>query len=150
MQRPEQTLQIGVVAWLRAALIAPARVWHVPNNMGGSATQGGIYKAMGLTKGVHDLHFIWSAVGQHELVAPRFGTIEMKTPGDKGGLKAEQVAFGADVAACGHQWDVAESLDEVLDILTGWYVPLRSISETVMFAHRNGIALKLSPDRWGR
>ena len=142
MKRLEQDLQIGVVAWLRAVLIAPARVWHVPNNMGASAVQGGIYKAMGLTKGVHDLHFIWPT-----LPAGGFGTIEMKPPGGDGGLSADQVAFGGDMAACGHPWEVAESLDEVLDILTRWGVPLRSISETVMFAHRNGIALKLTPDR---
>lgn len=142
MQRPEQTIQIGVVSWLRAALIAPARVWHVPNNMGGSAVQGGIYKAMGLTKGVHDLHFIWDH---------GFGTIEMKAPGDKGGLKAEQVAFGGDMAACGHPWEVAESLDEVLAILTRWGLPLRNRTETVKFAFRNGITLKDSPDlRWGQ
>jgi hypothetical protein len=148
MKRLEQDLQIGVVAWLRAALIAPARVWHVPNNMGGSAVQGGIYKAMGLTKGVHDLHFIWPR--GDNVVRSGFGTIEMKPPGGVGGLSAEQVAFGGDMAACGHNWEVAESLDEVLDILTRWGVPLRSRTETVKFAFGNGIALKLTPDRWGR
>lgn len=148
INRAEQTLQIGCVSWLRAATIAPARFWFVPNGVGAfSAKAAGIYKEMGLTSGVHDLHFIWRATDAVGFLGPpRFGTIEMKAPkARKDATTDEQKAFGADMLALGHRWAEARSLDEVIDTLTLWEYPLRSMSDTVKYAFANGLKLKASP-----
>lgn len=143
INRAEQTLQIGCVSWLRAATIAPARFWFVPNGVGAfSERAASIYKDMGLTAGVHDLHFIWrDAIGR-----PSFGTIEMKAPKAKKDATTDgQKAFGADMVALGHRWAEARSLDDVLDTLIAWGYPLRSMSETVKYAFAHGLKLKASP-----
>lgn len=152
MQRPEQAAQIAVVSYLRPAIIRPARFWFVPNGVGAmSKGVAGIYRSMGLTTGIHDLHFIWEAenayVGEDGIgiTVGRFGTIEMKDP--KGGrLEDSQAAFGADMDAIGHHWAEARTLDEVIGHLTAWGVPLRSPNETVKFAFKNGFpAIKAFP-----
>jgi hypothetical protein len=138
INRPEQDLQIGVISYLRPALIAPARVWFVPNGIGGfSIRAAGIYKSMGLMSGVHDLHFIWPG--------GNFGTIEMKA--DDGGFREGQIAFGNDMAACGHPWDEARSLDEVLAVLTRWGVPLRTPNEAVINAFKTGQKISMYPSK---
>lgn len=149
IDRPEQTAQIGAVSWLRAATIAPARFWFVPNGVGAfSIKAAGVYKEMGLTSGVHDLHFIWQAEEwtPGDDTGGRFGTIEMKAPkARKDATTTEQKQFGADMVALGHRWAEARSLDEVLDTLIAWGYPLRSPSDTVKYAFAHGLKLKASP-----
>lgn len=111
-------------------------MWFVPNGVGAfSIAAARKYKAMGLTSGVHDLHFIWPGRG--------FGTIEMKS--DDGGFREGQIAFGGDMAACGHRWDEARSLDEVLAVLTSWAVPLRTPNEAVIHAFKTGQKITMYP-----
>lgn len=134
---PEGEVQQGLVPYLRAAIIAPARFWFCPNGVNIPRGTHGIYQAMGLTSGVHDLHFIWPG---------GYGTIEMKAPNaKKDATTNEQKQFGADMLACGHQWAEARSLDEVLAILTSWGVPLRAPREAVRYAFANGIKIKSAP-----
>ena len=119
IKRPEQDLQIQIADFLRVATIPPAQWWHVPNGVGMSKTQRAMRQKMGLTPGVHDLHFVWC-----DQEMPCFGTIELKAKA--GRLTPDQEAFGVDLEGCGHEWAVCTSLEEVVDILTAWNFPLRT------------------------
>jgi hypothetical protein len=122
---PEADVQVSVVRLLRIILVPPAMVWFCPNGGNLSAAQAGRFKAMGLLPGAHDLHLVWPDRG--------FGTIEMKKPlgprGGKGGSEPsdEQELFGGRVAACGHRWAEARSVEDVLAIIDRWGVPHRRV-----------------------
>ncbi len=116
MNRPEQALQRLVVDFLRRAVIAPAMFWFCPNGGNLSQAQRGAFKAMGLTAGVADLHFIWPG---------GYGVIELKA--GRGKLSTEQEGFRDAVLANGHRWAEARTLDEVVSRLKEWGFPLRSI-----------------------
>lgn len=120
IRRPEQSLQILVVEYLRRALIGPATVWFCPNGGHLSKTQRAVFQRMGLTSGVGDLHLIWrSPTGE-----PGYGVIEMKAPGKGGEASDEQIAFGRRLRACGHPFAVADSLEAVIAALGEWNCPL--------------------------
>lgn len=151
-QAPEQTLQMGIASYLRAALIRPARFWFVPNGGNLSKAQAGRFREMGLTSGVHDLHFVWSAEnaiigeGGFGVDVARFGTIELKEPKAKADAMSEaQKGFAADLVTLGHYTAEARSLDEVLAFLKAWGAPLRSPTEAVKYAFRNGLVIRAYP-----
>ncbi len=120
IRRPEQSLQILVIDYLRRALIGPATVWFCPNGGHLSKTQRAVFQRMGLTSGVGDLHLIWRGpTGE-----PGYGVIEMKAPGKADAASDEQIAFGRRLRACGHRFAVADSLEAVIAALGEWNVPL--------------------------
>lgn len=119
IKRPEQTLQIEVADFLRATTIPPARWWFVPNGANLSVVQRAKFQQMGLTSGVHDLHFAWSTPNY----GPMFGTIELKA--GKGKLSDNQKQFWDDMWANGHKCGMATNLKEVVDLLNAWNFPLK-------------------------
>lgn len=121
IKRPEQDLQIQIADFLRLATISPARWWHVPNGVGMSKTQRGMRQKMGLTPGVHDLHFVWRDYDDE----PRFGTIELKA--GRKPMTTEQKQFASDISACGHAWAECRTLEDVIVVLHQWDFPLRNI-----------------------
>lgn len=120
IKRPEQDLQIQIAHFLRLAAISPARWWHVPNGVGMSKTQRAMRQKMGLTSGVHDLHFAWN-----DGEGPCFGTIELKA--GRGTMTPEQKQFASDLLVCGHAWAECRTLEDVIVVLHQWDFPLRNI-----------------------
>lgn len=120
--RPEDRLQMNVIEFCRLALKKPDRVWFCPNGGNLSKAQAGRFKAMGLSPGVHDLHFIWrsGSLGQF----PNFGTIELKA--GKNTLTGEQETFGRDMAAVGWPWAEARTVEDVERALRAWGVTLHA------------------------
>ena len=110
-------MQIALVAELRQRVISPARLWFVPNGGNLSRVQRGQFRDMGLTAGVHDLHFIWCDP------FPQFATIELKH--GKGDTTDGQDEFTRELTLCGHRTAVCWSHDEAIDVLTRWGFPLR-------------------------
>lgn len=122
MRRPEQSLQITVVEYLRRALMGSATVWFCPNGGHLSKTQRAVFQRMGLLSGVGDLHIIWrTPTGE-----PGYGVIEMKAPGKADAASDEQVGFGRRLRACGHRFAVADSLEAVVEALWNWDCPLNT------------------------
>lgn len=117
---PELDLQCLVAGFLRVATVPPARFWFVPNGANISKAQRGRFKDAGLTAGVADLHFMWSAT----YGCSGYGVIEMKA--GRNTLDPPQEQFRDDVLATGHFWGEARSLDEVVSLLTAWEYPLRA------------------------
>lgn len=111
---PEAELQAAVCRFLAVAMTPPSRFFFCPNGGNLSRTQAGRFKAMGLTPGVPDLHFIWPG---------GYGVIELKAA--KGRLDDKQVAFLGHVQECGHRWAVCRSVEQVESTLREWGVPLR-------------------------
>lgn len=138
---------MGIASWLRAAIIRPARFWFCPNGGNLSRAQAGQFKEMGLTAGVHDLHFMWRETDHAGFLGPpRFGTIELKAPNaKKNALREGQVDFGADMDALGHPWAECRSLDEVLAVLKRWGFPLREPRDAVKYAVANGLKITAYP-----
>lgn len=120
--RPEDALQIQVVDFLRLAVKCPDRFWFCPNGGNLSTAQAGTFKRMGLTPGVHDLHFAWATGSQRQF--PCFGTIELKA--GKNTLTPQQEEFGADMLKLGHTWAEARSLEQVIATLKAWDFPLQA------------------------
>lgn len=80
MNRPEQDLQIKIIATIRIAFPEiEGLIFHNPNGANQGRRMGGILKAMGRISGVPDLALIWN--GQ---------TYWIELKADKGSLSAEQ------------------------------------------------------------
>jgi len=127
---PEWDLQEQVVAELNLRTIKPARFWFCPNGGNLSITQRVRFKAMGLTPGVPDLHFAWSAPETdysggipRTHLAPRYGVIELKA--GKGKTSEAQNEFLQDMAIIGHRYAVCSRADDVFQTLRRWGFPLR-------------------------
>ena len=105
---PEEIIHRAVVAHLRARCM-PGVVWFHPGN-GGYRTkaEAGIFKALGVRAGVHDLCFVVPPHG-------RFFSLELKAKNNT--LTTEQRAFAGDVLAAGGAWEWADSLDLALAAL---------------------------------
>jgi len=115
MNREEDALQIAAIDFLRMA--APDLiVWFVPNGGNLSKAQAGRFKAMGLRKGVSDLHML--------LPSGQLGVIELKSR--KGQLSIEQDQFIEDVFRGGGRSAVARSVEDVERTVRAWGVPLRT------------------------
>lgn len=121
-RRPEDILQIHVVEFLRLAVKRPDRFWFCPNGGNLSRAQAGTFKAMGLTPGVPDMHFMWASGAARQF--PCYGVIELKA--GKNTETADQVAFGKDAAALGHTYAVCRSIEEVERTLRAWSFPLHA------------------------
>lgn len=116
MKREEQATQIAVVAFLTAALIPPAFVFHVPNGGKRTKAEASILKAMGVKAGVPDLF----------VVAPNktFVAIEMKSK--KGRAQQEQEDRMRDLRECGVATAICRNLSEVEAAVVAAGVRLRA------------------------
>ena len=119
---PEQDLQCEVADWLAWALPPPWSFSAIGHG-GGGEVRGGILKAMGVKAGIWDLLFL----GPDRFI----GWIETKRPPrpgrrtpSRGTLSGPQRAFQTTVLAFGHHTGVAESLEDVRQILLSWDIPL--------------------------
>lgn len=94
--------------------------WHTVNEGKRSKAAAGLAKAMGQLAGVYDYIFIWKLLG---MISPQVGLIELKA--GKNGLSGPQVVFGSRAVMLGCRIAMARSLDEVIDTLAAWQVPMR-------------------------
>jgi hypothetical protein len=122
MNRLEDYLQKSVAEFLRLALKKPDRFWFCPNGGNLSKAQAGKFKAMGLTAGVPDLHFIWASGSRRQF--PCYGTIELKA--GKNDATAEQLAFQKDMTAIGWPHAECRTVEQVETTLRSWEVPLHA------------------------
>lgn len=111
----ESNTQIGIVSFLRKALPTRYRVIAIPNGRFKADPKTiGRLKREGLTPGVHDLLILrndgW------------FASLEVKA--DKGRLSPEQVEWSEWLAAGGSSQAVVRSLEEAIEALTEFGVPL--------------------------
>jgi hypothetical protein len=114
---PETQLQIGAVNLLTYALPRDAVFHHSHNEGKRSRREGGIAKAMGQRAGFADLVIFWNGVVY---------LIEFKDV--KKYQSRVQREFEADMAATGFPfYAVIRSIDELVDCLKSWGIPLRAI-----------------------
>lgn len=108
MRRLEEELQRAVVSLL--IYCRPQCPWFaVPNQRGTRKRyEAEILKAMGVRAGVADLIFL------------NVGVIELKAT--KGKLSPAQEAFRDECFACGVNWALCRSLDDVVYTLRAWGV----------------------------
>jgi hypothetical protein len=110
MKRPEQALQMQLVAVLRYAL--PGVVfWHTPNEGKRSRVQGGILKAMGMKAGVSDFIFVLPPHG-------RIAALEIKAA--KGKPTELQTDFMNRIISAGGLAAWFDNFDEALACLRLW------------------------------
>lgn len=112
----EIDLHRSVAAFLRVALMdSECLHFHCPNGERRDARTGSKLKSMGARAGVPDFCFV--------LPGGYAGFIELK--GD-GGLSPSQRSFSDDCQAIGAKWAMCRSIEQVVDILTAWGVPLHA------------------------
>jgi hypothetical protein len=116
---PEELIQRSVKQYLDVA--APRLIWYSCPNGGVSKGQNGRNKAMGVRKGVPDLHFVLSG--------GKIAYIELKAP--DGRLSPEQKAFQSVCALMEIPHAVCRSLDEVKATLRKWGVQLKERQTTL-------------------
>ena len=110
----EEAIQRAVAEFLRKATKAEEVVWwHVPNGGKRSKATAGRMKAMGVSRGVPDLHFMWSG---------KFGVIEMKDA--TGDMSPDQKEFAKSTKAFGHYFAECRTPEDVENTLRSWGVPL--------------------------
>ena len=127
MNRPEQSLHIAAVAYLRAALPKPWFPAHVPNGGFRTKVEAGAFQRMGVLPGMPDLLIFGPG--------PRIVAIEFKAPPKRlrdGGpskaaprLSPAQRARQADLGACGIPYLVVDDLAAMIAALRNLGVPLR-------------------------
>jgi hypothetical protein len=111
MNRPEQQIHKGIVQLIRAK--HPRLLFfHVPNGGARSATEGAIFKSLGVLAGVPDLVFI--------IPGGKVAFMEVKAA--KGAITDSQHAFAEAAVAAGAAWAVVRSIDEADRILSRWLV----------------------------
>lgn len=117
----EYKMQIWLVDLLNRVL-RDGRVafWHTPNGEWRDIKTAAKLKAMGVLPGVADLHFTWgemvSVVGEPGVqIFSRDLYVELKRRGLK--LSPEQEQFRDSVTAKGSYYEVADSIDEAVEIL---------------------------------
>lgn len=115
MKRPEEALQIAVVAWLRVALPTEYRFHHSPNGGKRNIVEAARFKAMGTSAGFPDLIIIGR---------PMCFAIELKA--GKGRMTPQQDAWQAHFYTAGWHVDTCRSLREVEAFLAYHGVPLRA------------------------
>lgn len=113
LQRPEQQIHRAVAEHLRLRGVPGLLWWHTPNgsHVPGKRgrVQGGIQKAMGVRAGVSDI------IALHQ---GKFFALELKAPGGK--PTQLQLSFLEAVRSNGGFVDIAEGLEEALNILQRW------------------------------
>lgn len=85
-------------------------------NAAGKA-EGARRKKRGVKKGIPDIWIVWN--GQTYVV-------ELKTR--TGSLDKAQIEVRADMIAAGAIWALCRSVDDVLDTLGGWGIPIRAVT----------------------
>ncbi len=120
MNRPEQDLQIAVVAHIRARSEPGVFFYHCPNEAKRGWVNAAKLRSMGMTAGIPDLYF---------LKAGRSYYLELKAP--RGVLTPSQRLVLERLRTCGAQVAVAKSLDEAIVTLECWGIIKRDISQDV-------------------
>ena len=111
----EQDLHIAVADYLAVALPAEAVFYHVPNGeLRNKAVAAKLVK-MGVKAGVPDFALIHDG---------RALFLEAKT--DRGRLSVEQRIAHADLARAGGEVAVVRSVEDAVEVLASWGVPLRA------------------------
>ncbi len=116
MNRPEQDLQIAVVAHLRARAEPKVFFWHTPNEAKRGWVNAKVLQAMGMTAGIPDLVILKGG----EMYA-----LELKAP--RGVLTPSQRLVLERLRTCGAQIAVAKSLDEAIVTLECWGIIRRDV-----------------------
>lgn len=112
----EIDLHRSVAAFLRVAIMdSECLWWHTPNGERRDARTGAKLKSMGARAGVPDFCFV--------LPSGQSAFIELK--GD-GGLSQSQRSFRDDCQAIGAKWAMCRSVEQVVDTLAAWGVPLHA------------------------
>lgn len=129
----EDALQIEAASFLSLALPKPgAFFFHVPN--GGyalSARTGAKFRRMGLKSGTPDIAVIHTGSAYFLELKARYGTL-----GDAQKIVIPEIeAAGSPVAVC-------RTLEEIVDALTAWGIPLRASLET--FRNRSTLPQRMS------
>jgi len=117
MKQEEHQLQVAVARFLDVALPKSVRACHVPNGGRRDAKTGARLKREGVKPRVADF-----------VIFMRGGTcamIELKT--DKGRLSAAQKDWQDWAGEYGLPYAVCRSLEEVIDVLKAWQVPLNIV-----------------------
>lgn len=125
MKRPEQTFQIQLCKVLRGVLPPRSVMFAVPNAAKRGVVAAKMEKRAGLKSGVPDLCICWNS-------KPYF--LELKTK--KTGLSENQRNTIADLQEAGAKVAVVRTVDEALDALRGFGVPLL-VSATIRFDPAN-------------
>jgi hypothetical protein len=111
----EERLQIAAVKLLHMLLPAEVVFFHVPNGGKRGKAEAGRFKAMGVLAGIPDLFFLYRS---------RAYAIEMKA--SDGVVSDVQKLCHAALAVAGIPVAVARSIDDVLNALKDWGIPVRS------------------------
>ncbi len=105
----EDEVHEAVIGWLHAVL-PHKEIVHIPNESRRTLWEAARMKRMGLRKGASDIFVI---------LPRRLVVIEMKRPADKlrkiraGVASDEQIDFGLQVNALGHDFLIAEGINDV-------------------------------------
>ena len=112
--REEDAIQRAIVDYVRA--VAPSVfIYAIPNAASRSPGMRAGNAVSGLTCGVPDLGLV--------LPGGRAGFIEVK--GKRGKLSEAQQERSMEICACGGEWWLARSIDDVRDAFRAWSVPTR-------------------------
>lgn len=106
----EHVIQCRLMDYLAYAARSEVYYFAIPNQGNRHIYNASKMKAEGVRSGVADLCFM--------LPNGIAGWLEMKKPG--GSMSETQKQFRDRCAVLGHKWALAKSVDEALDILTGW------------------------------
>lgn len=124
--RPEEALQRAIVEW-HAFQKPNALLIHVPNGGRRGKAEAGIFKALGVRAGVHDLLLLWpGAASNSNHPIARIGWIELKRPDRKPRPSPKQTQFQALMAFLGIPTAIVTSLDQYRAMLKAWNIPPRS------------------------
>lgn len=116
MRRPEQALHQAVARLLNSALPSTATWFHPANGGYRRKVEAMILKSMGVKAGVPDICLIWEG---------RAYFIELKAP--KGPKPTEhQENMMRELTAAGAAWILCRSVEQVIDALNGWGIPLKA------------------------
>jgi hypothetical protein len=126
-RRAEQKFQIDLVRLLNLVLTPLTRFFHVPNGGYRTRAEGKILKAMGVKPGMHDLVFLHRVQFADLTVCCAYG-LELKA--DDGAPSDDQLDVHADLALIGMPTAIARNVDEAIEHLRRWGIPLRIKDES--------------------
>lgn len=106
--RPEEYIQRAVVAYLaRLEALGRLAYFHIPNGGKRSKHEAMIMKGLGVRAGVPDLAIL--------LPGGTVCWLELKAP--DGEASDQQVEWFDRLAALGHRWEIADSVDKAVAII---------------------------------
>ena len=106
----EHLIQVRLLDYLAYAARADIYYFAIPNQSNRHISNAAKMKAEGARSGISDLCFMFPG--------GRVAWLEMKKPG--GTLSRTQKNFRDICATLSHDWGMAKSVDEALEILTRW------------------------------